>query len=34
MEVGIFEKSRRLRIARVSLDMLSPEKLTFEASWV
>src|SRR5215471_5217543 len=23
--VGIFEKSRRLRIARVSLDMLSPE---------
>src|SRR5450756_1279889 len=25
MEVGILEKSRRLRIARISLDMLSPE---------
>src|SRR5260370_41060826 len=27
MDVGIFEKSRRLRIARISLDMLSPENL-------
>src|ERR1700732_4891261 len=39
MDVGIFEKSRRLRIARISLllvspDMLSPENLTFEASRV
>src|ERR1700761_2513801 len=27
MEVGILEKSRRLRIARISLGMLSPENL-------
>ena len=29
MEVGIFEKSRRLRIARVSLDMHSLLELVF-----